>query len=274
MTHPEQLFRLGREVPLSPGKAFTAIILLLLLSCLGPVATGATADLPFYPGEKLTFKFFWSVIPTGSGTLKVLPLETINGSRAYHFRMTSRTNAFADLFYKVRDRFDTWTDVGMNRTLLYRKKQREGSTKRDVVVTFDWQKKEAAYFKSGRLRKKTPLPQGTFDPVSAFFWIRHRLLKTGETVTRPITDGKKVFIGRVHVQKRETIRVSGKAYDALLLVPELAHAGGVFEKSPGAKIQVWVTADRRCLPLMIKSKVIVGSFRAELVPAESDIPGP
>lgn len=82
-----------------------------------------------------------------------------------------------------------------------------------------------------------------------------------------------MFTGRVRVQKREKVRVSGKVYDAFLLVPELTHAGGVFEKSPGARIRIWVTADHRHLPLMIKSKVIVGSFRAELVEAESMIPG-
>jgi len=139
-------------------------------------------------------------------------------------------------------------------------------------VIFDWRKKEAFYFKSGRLRRRTALRPGTFDPVAAFFWIRHRPLETGQTVTRPITDGKKVFTGRVRVAGRETIRLAGKTYDTFLLVPELIHAGGVFEKSPGARIRIWVTTDHRRLPVLIKSKVIVGSFRAELVEEESMIP--
>ncbi len=248
------------------------IFLPCMVLLLHPVVLGAASQRPFHPGETLVFKFYWSIIPTGSGSLQVLPVETLEGVRAYHFRMTTRTNAFADLFYKVRDRFDTWTDTAVTRTLLYRKKQREGSTKRDIEVVFNWRRKEAAYFKSGRLRRTTPLPDGTFDPVAAFFWIRHRPLQAGQTVSRPITDGKKVFTGRVQVVKREKILVAGRTYDTFLLVPELTHAGGVFEKSPGARIRIWVTADHRRLPVMIKSKVIVGSFRAELVEAESVIP--
>jgi len=43
--------------------------------------------------------------------------------------------------------------------------------------------------------------------------------------------------------------------------------GVVFEKSKNAKIQVWVTADKRRMPVKIKSKVVVGSFVGELVSA-------
>jgi len=56
-------------------------------------------------------------------------------------------------------------------------------------------------------------------------------------------------------------------YDTFLIEPEIEHVGGVFEKSKNAKIQVWVTADRRRMPVKIKSKVVVGSFVGELVSA-------
>jgi len=107
--------------------------------------------------------------------LEVLPIETINGVKAYHFVLTAKSNSFVDLFYKVRDRIDAYTDIEMNHTILYKKKQREGKTQKDVGV--------------------------------------------------------------------------------------------VFEKSKNAKIQVWVTADKRRMPVKIKSKVVVGSFVGELVSA-------
>lgn len=87
---------------LPPRKATAFVVLLILLLARGPATAGAAAKQPFYPGEKLVFKFYWSIIPTGSGILKVLPIETLGGVRAYHYRVTTRTNAFADLFYKVR----------------------------------------------------------------------------------------------------------------------------------------------------------------------------
>jgi hypothetical protein len=42
----------------------------------------------------------------------------------------------------------------------------------------------------------------------------------------------------------------------------------VFEKSKDARIQLWVTADRRHIPVKIKSRVVVGTFVGELVTAE------
>ena len=67
--------------------------------------------------------------------------------------------------------------------------------------------------------------------------------------------------------KREKIEVGKKVYDTYLIMPELKHVGGVFEKSKNAKIKLWITADERRLLVKIKSKVIVGSFIGELVPA-------
>jgi hypothetical protein len=51
--------------------------------------------------------------------------------------------------------------------------------------------------------------------------------------------------------------------------PSLEHVGGVFEKSKDAKVQIWVTADARRIPVKIKSKVAVGSFVGELVSVEN-----
>lgn len=56
-------------------------------------------------------------------------------------------------------------------------------------------------------------------------------------------------------------------YDTYLIEPEIKQLDGVFEKSKNAKIQVWVTADNRRMPVKIKSEVVVGSFVGELVSA-------
>jgi hypothetical protein len=61
--------------------------------------------------------------------------------------------------------------------------------------------------------------------------------------------------------------VKSGTYDTYLIEPEIKHIGGVFEKSKNAKIKLWVTADKRKIPVKIKSKVVVGSFVGELVSA-------
>jgi len=227
-----------------------------------------TDHLPFQPGEKLVFRLKWSFIPAGEAVLSVLPVESLDGKPVLHFMMTARTNDFVDAFYKVRDRIDAYTDLGMTHTVLYRKKQHEGNTKRNVTVTFDWQKKKAHYTTENEAREPIDIYPGSFDPLSIFYRVRLFSFSNRDDIEHPVTDGKKCVIGKAKIVRRETLRLSSGTYDTYLIEPDLKHVGGVFKKSKNAKIRLWVTTDKRHYPVKIKSKVAVGSFVGELVSAE------
>lgn len=227
-----------------------------------------SADLqtiPFLEGEKLVFELSWTIIPAGEAVMEVRPHALVNGNKAWHFRMTAETNSFVDTFYKVRDRIDAYTDAHMNQSVLYKKKQREGSTHRDIVVTFDHPNKKVQYSNFKKKKKPVTIKAGAFDPLSAFYFIRGMGMVEGSSIERPVTDGKKCVIGKLRVVKREKIKIKSGTFDTWLIEPELKHIGGVFEKSKDAKLQLWVTADSRRMPVKIKSKVVVGSFVGELV---------
>ena len=244
-------------------------ILITFITTLGFAETTNEGEgsFPFKPGEKLTFQIEWCFIPAGEAVLEVLPTETINGVKSYHFVMSVKTNSFADAFYKVRDRIDAYADVEMNHTILYKKRQREGETKRDVIVNFDWEKREAQYSISREKRKPISILPGTFDPLTVFYAFRLHNLKKDIELQIPVSDGKKCVIGKARVIRRERIEVPIGIYDTYLVEPDLEHIGGVFRKSKDAKLQIWVTADNRRIPLRVKSKVVVGSFVAELISA-------
>ena len=91
-----------------------------LISVADNVPSGR--EIPFQPGEKLTYKGTWGIIPAGELTLEVLPIETINGIEAYHFVMITKTSAVVDLIYKIRERQDSYVDAGMTHSLFYKKK--------------------------------------------------------------------------------------------------------------------------------------------------------
>jgi hypothetical protein len=245
---------------------------LVAMGLLGVVASGpvaaagsGTRKWAFQPGERLTYLLKWTVVPAGQATLEVLPPQKRAGHQAHHFALTARSNAFVDAFFKVRDRIDAYADPAMRRSLGYRKRQHEGNTQRDVTVTFDWTAMTAQYTNKGDVRAPIPIVPGTFDPLSVFYWSRSAPLSVGGLLQRPVTDGKKLVIGVAHVIREETVTVPAGTFDTFLIEPDLAHVGGVFEKSPDAGIQVWVSADDRRLPVKLKSKVIVGSFSGELV---------
>jgi len=240
------------------------VIILIIFSSPLCAETAKTA-FPFSPGEKLIFALRWGVIHAGESTLEIQPFETVSGETVWHFVMTAKTNSFIDAFYKVRDQIDAYADKGLTRSLLYKKKQREGKSKRDIVVTFDWENSKAVYVNKGKAKPPVSLMPGTFDPLSAFYFARLTDFKTGNLIRRPITDGKKNVMGQITVKKRETIKIGEKSYDTFLVEPDLKDVSGVFEKSKDAKIQIWLTADEKRIPVKIASKVIVGSFVGELI---------
>jgi hypothetical protein len=259
------------------GPGVPSGVRLFLLACLlawalsVPVVwagDGSTRARPFDSGERLTLALKWTIIPAGTAVLEVLPREHMVGSDVYHFVLTARSNAFVDSLYMVRDRVDAWSDTALNRSLLYRKKQHEGNTRRDITVSFDWDANTAQYVDRGDARAPIAISGGTFDPLSIFYWSRSVDLAVGDLIRRPVTDGKKHVMGVARVVRRETVTVPAGTFDTFLIEPDLAHVGGVFEKSPEASIQLWMSADDRRLPVRLRSKVIVGSFSGELVRVE------
>lgn len=227
----------------------------------------ADKSMPFRPGEKLKFQLRWTVVPAGEAVMEVMPMKTIDGHRVYHFRLTARSNAFVDMFYKVRDRIDAYASADMTCAVRYRHKQNEGETQRNVKVDFDWRKK-LAYYNDGKTDKQIEIRPGTFDPLSVFYYTRMQNFKNNHAIERPVSDGKKCVIGMARIIKKETITIASGTYDTYLMEPDLKHVGGVFEKDKNATIKLWVTADDRRIPVKIASKVVVGSFVGELIAME------
>ncbi len=250
---------------ISPYKAciFPVIITLCLFFIWQPAYCQATTP-NLKIGEHLEFKIKWSFIPAGKAIMEIAPISQDITGAAHHFILKASTYPAIDLIYKFREKVDSYTDSQITHSVLYKKIQK-GRTKRDITVKFDWQKNEALYTNFKEIHQPISIPPGTLDVLSAFYFIRSQKLIIGQTIERPITDGQKVVIGRVHVLKREKIRINGTLVDTYKLQPELKGVKGVFEKSKHAKMYIWVTADNRKILVRLKSKVIVGSFIANLM---------
>lgn len=219
---------------------------------------------PFKSGEMMHYTLSWGVIPAGEATLEVHDIKEIQGVEAYHFVMTAHSNAFLDVFFKVRDRIDSYTDTDMKHSLYYEKDQLEGKTRRYERVNFDWENKESTYVNFDNEPKIISQMDGSFDPLSVFYFSRTLDLQEGREFEHPVTDGKRSMVGILRVTGRERVRVAAGTFDTLLLEPDLKKVEGVFSKRLKAKIKLWVTDDDRRMLVKMKSKAKVGSFIAEL----------
>lgn len=242
----------------------------LVLCVLFPLCARAAQDAaavkspPFHAGEKMLYRAMWGFVNAGDAVIEVHPDALVEGVRARHFSMTTTTNSSVDLFYKVRERQDSYTDVPMTRTLQYRKKS-TGAHPRDVIVTFDWTNRTATYASFGNAEKPVAILPGSFDPLALFFVIRTHRLKAGDEIEIPITDGKKCIAVKATVEGRETLIIDGKAWETFLVVPDMERLEGVVGKKGDPSLRIWFSADERQLPVKIQSKVAVGSFVFELI---------
>lgn len=246
------------------------IIPIMIVSFVSLCPSGyanAFDGMPFHQGEKLTFGVQWGFLPAGEATLEVLPADIINGVPSFHFAMITKTNKYIDLFYKIRERQDSYIDNRVTHSILY-KKRSEGKHPRDVVVNFDWEKKEAVYSSFGEKMKPVSILPGSFDPLSFLYVIRLHDLGIGKVIEISVTDGKKCINVKAVVSKRETIILAGKQYETLLVEPDLETIGDIGKKSNGGNLQIWFTANERKIPVKMKSKVGIASFIFELTDVE------
>jgi hypothetical protein len=265
-----------KRLSLSVRLFFISLLLVSFFSQPG-YCRAVSKALPFGPGEKLTYRISWFFIPAGEASLEVLPVQTINGADTFHFQLKVKTYPVIDAIYKVRNQINAFVNLELTHSILYQKRQREGKTRKHVDVEFDWSKKEAYYTKNGEEKPPVPLSGQTLDPLSVLYYTRTHDLAENMVVKSPVTDGKRSFVGRASVVKKELVDLEIGSFESFLIEPDLSNVEGVFEKNPNAKLKVWLTADEHRIPVKVQSKVAIGHFTAELVSIEkrpSSIPSP
>ena len=127
----------------------------------------------FQRGEYLKYRVFYDSwvtywLTAGYGTMEIDPEAVdVNGRPTYHVTVNGTTANVFNVFFKVRDKFETFIDEEALIPHKFIRNTHEGSYKRDDTVYFDHQ---ACTAKSTRKTKKiTPYVQ---DIVSAFYFVR------------------------------------------------------------------------------------------------------
>jgi hypothetical protein len=223
--------------------------------------------LPFGPGERLEFSIDYGPIHAGTATLEVLAMMNYRGRDCYHFVSQARSARMFDRIYKVRDRIDAMVDSEQFITWQYRKIQKEGEYRANHKIIYDHDRLEARY-EDGQIM---PFPEGSLDGLSAFYFARLQPLAVGQTFLIPHHSDRKTFYLKVMVLDRETVKVPAGEFDCWVLMPMVGEAGPF--KSSG-NMRIWITADHRRLPVLMKSKIGPGSIAASLTKIQYGRPIP
>ncbi|MBI5442435.1 MAG: DUF3108 domain-containing protein [Deltaproteobacteria bacterium] len=241
-------------------------LLFLVCLCSTLLASGSIALEPPLPltrlaGETLEFRVRWGVIPAARAYLEVHD----QGGGKLLFRARAETLPVVRTIYPVKELIESLVTLPGPQVTRYYKKAKEGwgAKLREEEIVFDHQAGVANARKNGKPREPLKVPADVQDPLSCFF--AYRAMTVGDApVEMEITDGKKLISGTIAVLGRETVEVPAGTFKTVIIEPKIEGIGGIFKKSPGARILIWLTDDQWRRPVKFQSKVIVGHFTVEL----------
>lgn len=222
----------------------------------GPWPPRPITNWAFGVAETLYYDIGWQSIVAAHGKMYVdEPIDTM-GHLCYPIYSTVRSTSFFSTFFRVEDSALTCMDVRELFPLRFEKYLREGKYRADRIATFD-PVAGLAYTPDDTIVVQ-PYVQ---DALSLLYYVRALELEPETDLEVDNYDGKKNYKLTVRILRRERIKVKAGVFNTIVVEP-LLQAAGLFKHE--GKLTVWLSDDRLHLPVLMKSKVIVGSIVAEL----------
>ncbi len=217
----------------------------------------------FKVGEKLTYDVKYGFVTAGIAEMAIPKIKRIAGRKAYNVVFRVNTVPAFDMFFKVRDRYETYIDVEGIFPWRFEQHIREGGFTKDFSAFFDQRRGKAKTSKGS-----FEIPPYVNDIVSALYLFRTLDFsdkKEGDIIHLENFYNNKVYPLDVVYRGKETISVDAGEFDCFIVEP-LVVDGGLF-KSEGS-ITIWMTDDELKIPIRVKTKVIIGSIDSELTAYE------
>ncbi|MBM4158190.1 MAG: DUF3108 domain-containing protein [Ignavibacteria bacterium] len=221
-------------------------------------------------GETLIYEINYGFVTAGTATLSVASdYITVNGRRCYDIQLRVVSSPSFEWIYKVNDYYRCYMDAEGLFTWKFEQHIREGNYKRDFEAIFDQENLRVKTYTGETEPKKFEgefdIPEYVQDIMSAFYYARTLDLNSmgpGSTIQLQNFYKDKVYPLNVKFHEKTTEDVPAGEFRTIKLEP-LVKEGGLF-KSEG-EILVWVTDDDRKMPVLVKSKVLIGSIKVELI---------
>ncbi len=237
-----------------------AASLILVAAFLAAGGDTSAGDVPFKPGERLTFAIRYGIIKAGTATMEVADKTACEGGECFHIISEARSTMPFSLFYEVKDRVESLMDSDGLYTWRYEKNLSEGSYRDHEVVMFD-QRNHTATYPNGKV---VAVPERVQDVLTSLYYVRTLDLEVGESTFIENHADEKNYTLEVKVLGKEEIEVPAGTYECFVVEPILK-ASGIFQHK--GRLTVWLSTDPSRIPVMMKSKVVIGSINAILTDA-------
>lgn len=226
-----------------------------------PPASHHLANSSFGPGERLTYDITYLGAKAGIAVMEVLEKTTLKGREVYHILSTAQSNDFVSLFYPVDDRIESFVDVEGFYSHYIKIKQHQGKRKREKVISFDQIQHRAVQFKNNK-EKVFEIPPQVQDSLSSLYFFRVKnAIDVGRSVFIDVHESEKNWLLEIRGMARERVTTPVGTFDTIKVQAMVQYEGLFMDKGD---VFIWFTEDEKRIPVMMKSKIKIGSITAIL----------
>jgi len=239
------------------------IIILCILTALFSSAQQLPLkkEVPFQEGEVLSYRLRYGFITAAEATIKVFNSDLKFDNRpTYKLTVDAQTSGTFDVFYKIRDHYDSYIDKTDLLPYFYQENIREASYRRQDKARFTQDAKKVV---SNRGTFTTPTTQ-TFDLVSAYYFARSldiAKLKIGDKFKLNYFLGDEISALEIEYVGKETVKNKLGNIRCLKFSPSIK-PGRIFKKD--SRLYLWVTDDGNRVPVKAQVEILVGAVTMEL----------
>ena len=219
------------------------------------------------PGEILTFDVSWSKIVTAGTAIMEIKEGTLpDGKQVLRFIVTTHSAGMVDKFYRVNDRLESVFDPGIMQSLKLSLNASHGKKKRRRELVFDHVQNTVISTLNDDPPETLAIPDQVQDALSSLYYLRTRSdIIVGTTIIMPVHDSGKNWSVEVQILGREKVTTPAGEF-ATIKVRTFPKYEGVFMNK--GEIFVWLTEDRRRIPVLMKSTISIGSLVSTLTKRE------
>ncbi|MCM3872950.1 MAG: DUF3108 domain-containing protein [Pyrinomonadaceae bacterium] len=214
-------------------------------------------DLPFKVGEQLNYQIFLGDMkpPAGTATFQVRARSRQFDRDAFQFTLRAQTTNAAQRLFMANEQISSYVDPKALLPFRSEMSLAEGSRRLNQILTIN-QDYGAATSDKG---EKIEIPIGTHDYLSFFYLARTF------NITPPRRNAVSILVNNrpktlyITSLKRETIQIGSQS------IPAIQLSLTTDDPQPDKYVfRVWISDDKRRLPLRLTASTQIGQVRADL----------
>jgi hypothetical protein len=224
----------------------------------GGSGAATLAGLPFAVGEQLNFNFYLgnSPQPVGTSTFQVRARSRYFGKDGLLLSFRGQTTGAIQRLFTANDQISSYVDPSTLIPFRTELNLQEGKRRTNEALTFDQERGVASIVDKGT---RIEIPVGTHDLISVFYALRSFNLAPPRRTAVSLLVNNRPLTLFITALKRETIELGAQRVQAIQLSLTTDE-----QQNDRYGLRMWVSDDRRRLPLRITANTKLGAIRADL----------